>query len=81
MKGRRVMSKLLSFCAAILLILGSGFVTTATYGGSPEEDVTAAYAAWDAAFGKADAARSPHSTPMTPFCFRRRMTSSKVRLA
>lgn len=50
------MSKLLSFCAAILLALGSGFVTTAAYAGSPEEDVTAAYAAWDAAFGNADAA-------------------------
>ena len=50
------MSKLLSFCAAILLVLGSGFATVAAYAGSPEEDVAAAYAAWDAAFGKADSA-------------------------
>lgn len=49
------MSKLLSFCAAVLLALGSSFATVAAYAGSPEEDVTAAYAAWDAAFGKADA--------------------------
>jgi uncharacterized protein (TIGR02246 family) len=49
------MSRLLSICAAILLVVGSAFVTTASYAGSPEEDVTAAYAAWDAAFSKADA--------------------------
>ena len=41
------------FCAAILMLLGTSM--TATYAASPEDDVKAAYAAWDQAFGKGDA--------------------------
>ncbi|HEY7690406.1 MAG TPA: DUF4440 domain-containing protein [Dongiaceae bacterium] len=49
------MSRVLSFCAAFLVICGSCFATAIAYAGPPEEDVAAAYAAWDAAFSKADA--------------------------
>ncbi|MFN0192398.1 MAG: DUF4440 domain-containing protein [Aestuariivirga sp.] len=48
------MSKIHAFCAAILVIFGS-VLPSSTYAASPEEEVTAAYAAWDAAFKSADA--------------------------
>lgn len=49
------MPKLYAYCAAILVIYGSALLSPPTYAASPEEEVTAAYAAWDAAFKSADA--------------------------
>lgn len=49
------MSRILSFCASILVACALGFAALPAYAGSPEDDVAAAYAAWDAAFSKADA--------------------------
>jgi uncharacterized protein (TIGR02246 family) len=47
------MQKIRLLCVAILVLFGTG--TVATYAASPEEEVKAAYSAWDQAFSKGDA--------------------------
>lgn len=49
------MRKIRLFCAAILVVCGSTLAIMAAYAASPEEEVKAAYAAWDEAFSKGDA--------------------------
>jgi uncharacterized protein (TIGR02246 family) len=50
------MSSIRSLCVAATLALSAGsFGTVPGIAGSPEDDVKAAYAAWDTAFGKGDA--------------------------
>jgi ketosteroid isomerase-like protein len=43
------------FCVAILVICAGTLVSMTAYAASPEEEVKAAYTAWDQAFSKADA--------------------------
>ena len=49
------MPKILSFCAAVLLICAGALGALPASAGTPEEDVKAAYAQWDQAFNKGDA--------------------------
>jgi ketosteroid isomerase-like protein len=52
--GRKEMAPIRSIWFAIVLAISAGSATI-SLAGSPEEDVKSAYAAFDAAFGKADA--------------------------
>jgi len=48
------MNILMPLCAGVLA-LGLGLSPAVSYAASPEEEITAAYAAWDEAFNKGDA--------------------------
>ena len=49
------MPKIRSFCAAIIVFGAGALVAITAYAASPEEEVSAAYAAWDKAFSAGDA--------------------------
>jgi ketosteroid isomerase-like protein len=48
------MTRIQSLVVAIAIILTGSLAASTTRAGSPEDDVKAAYAAWDSAFSKAD---------------------------